>query len=237
MNKFAKSKIVGVAAASLAAVAVASVGFASWIVSYIDNTDISNISVEVGDIQDQSIVLGNAKIVWPEGNTNGKIVFDADSTATGDGVGKVFKASQGSKEYLDFGISLDITVGADATNFAGITAWMEVGGENSSLVASKDDDGVCVISPIALGTKNGNAWTAPTTKTEVFTADKVTTKGSKTIITTGSEALKFGWGKAFGNKNPVYLSDKAQVSTYKANLEKMKSLTFKIHLEVKTTNA
>lgn len=235
MNKFTKSKVVGIAAASLAAVAVASVGFSAWIISDINNKEISNIEVDVGTVLDQSISIADAKIVWPAENTKKQIVFDADSTLTDSGAGKVFKASEGSKEYLNFGISLKITLGQNVENFNGISAWMSVDAGEADIVTDKitNADGKCVVSPIVLGTNSSETWEAPATKTDLFAKDVASAGDSNKEISKSD--LKFGWGKAFNSLNPVMLDNKENVPTYKSNLEKMKGLKFTIHLEVKTT--
>lgn len=229
MNRFGKSKIIGIAAASLAAVAVASVGFSAWVVTTLKGTDVEDITVTVADVQDGTITLTDAKAAYPNGTG---IKFDADKNVT-DGV---FKATEDSAPQLDFTITVNITLGT-ASDFKGISAWAEiVQGDETKITDVKETKGMYVVSPIAIGVHN-TTWSKPTTLTKIWDSSAITAEMKKDATTKNaltSNTLSFGWGAFFGNSNPSNLKDEKQLPDYKSALAAMKDTPykFKIHLEL-----
>lgn len=229
MNKFGKSKIVSVAAASLAAVAVASVGFSAWVVTTLKGTDVEDIAVTVADVQDGTITLSDAKAAYPSGSG---IRFDADKAIT-DGV---FKASVDSAPQLDFTINVNVTLG-DASEFKGISAWMEIlQGDETKITDTEKTEGMYVVSPIAIGVHN-TTWSKPGALTKIWDSSAITAEMKKDATTKNaltSKTLSFGWGAFFNNSNPSNLKDESKLSSYKAALNAMKTTPYKfrIHLEL-----
>lgn len=240
MNKFAKSKVVGITAASLAAVAVASVGFSAWVVTTLKGTTTEDIQVTVAEVKDESITLSDAKATYPTGTSG--IVFDADSTNSGS----ILKASSDSKPQLEFGLEVKVTLGSEAT-FKGISAWMEiVSGNVEKITDNAETADMYVVSPIALGkrtTATGEGqtatttWSKPDSLTTVWEGSALTTptKDGKTANTLKtSKNFEFGWGKFFNSENPSKLSDSSKLKKYTDALTAMKDspYKFKIHLEL-----
>ena len=67
MNKFNKGKLIGVVAASLSAVSLMGVGFATWIIGTRTTTDNNDISIVADDVQYKSLkvsvrFVGNIKL-------------------------------------------------------------------------------------------------------------------------------------------------------------------------------
>lgn len=225
MNKFGKSKIIGIAAASLAAVAVASVGFSAWVATTRDTTNTDVLKVVVEDVKEDSVKLSKATIIYPDGADS--IRFDAVEGGT------ILKASQGAKEQLSFGISLEYEISADAS-FTGVSAWMEVSSSVDGAVAhvgDKEDTDTSkyILSPIKLGPTGSESNTL--TEISAFSA---TNLKEKNTATTARNAFSFSWGKAFGGENPSKLTNKDNLTKYKENLTALKNAQyeFTVHLSI-----
>ena len=115
MNKFNKGKLIGIVAASLSAVSLMGVGFASWIVAGTEGSAAANnITVTVADVQDQRVTITEAKVA----TNNNTINFDAN----GNGL---LKPSGNAAEDLTFGIEFKLKLGANAQDsFSGIKAYV-----------------------------------------------------------------------------------------------------------------
>ena len=225
MNKFAKSKVVGITAASLAAVAVASVGFSAWVVTTRKDASINDITVDVAEVQKDSVVLNSATVIYPEGKS--KILFDAV-----DGKSTVLK-NKGGAEQLNFGLKINYTISKDAA-FKGLAAWMEVTqGCGTSTVGdgTSDETDKYIISPIKLGTSQSHT---DTTDIAAFASDKFTKDGTAHDLSTDTNAFSFKWGDAFGKDNPSNTATSENVNGYIEKLESMKKTPYKftIHLVI-----
>ena len=226
MNKFGKSKVVGVAAASLAAVAVASVGFSAWVVTTRKDASISDITVNVAEVKKDSVVLNSAEVIYPEGKSN--ILFDAV-----EGKSTVLK-NKGGAQQLAFGLKINYTISKDAA-FKGLAAWMEVTqGCGTSTVGdgTTGEKDKYIISPIKLGTTDSHA---NTTDIPGFASDdKLTKDGAAHDFLTKADAFSFSWGDAFGNDNPSNTATSGNVDGYIQKLEAMKNKPYKfvIHLVI-----
>ena len=226
MNKFGKSKAVGIAAASLAAVAVASVGFSAWVVTTRDAAKASgDITVNVAEVQKDSVVLNSATVIYPEGKNN--ILFDAV-----DGTSTVLK-SKGGAQQLNFGLKINYTITKDAA-FKGLAAWMEVTqdcGTGTVGDGTNGEKGKYIISPIKIGTADSHPYT---TEISAFDSDKFNKDGTAHDLSTETNAFSFSWGDVFKNDNPSNTATSENVDSYIRNLEAMKSkpYTFVIHLVI-----
>ena len=85
MNKFNKGKLIGFVAASLSAVSLMGVGFASWVLTGTNDMGTTgNITVNVGDVEDKRVLIQSAMV----DTDNNTVAFDANSDGSGDlGIG------------------------------------------------------------------------------------------------------------------------------------------------------
>lgn len=231
MNKFNKGKLIGVVAASLSAVSLMGVGFASWIINGTTPADTGNINVEVGTIDDQRIkVVGSPTIT-------GQLSFDAAQ----DSEGKI--TSTANHETLSFSVNYQVEVKNSALDFKVDATWTPGTHMNSflnekSYISSpfKNSDGNDIKLEVAGKEAKGTAGsTAPDTHVTttgfhtdaptVSTADDVTTYTCKTTF-------YFGWGTAFNSMNPVYEGGLGTDGIINAltELQSLKNETFTITL-------
>lgn len=232
MNKFNKGKLIGIVAASLSAVSLMGVGFASWIVTGAEGSAADgNITVSVADVQDQRVTITDAKVA----DDNNTINFDAN------GDGGLLKPSGTAAEDLTFGIEFKLNLRANAKDvFSGIKAYV-TGAELLSAVNSNF---------VALPTgvyENETTMKATESTALVYSVDELPTSGTNvTTNTDGSttytitKTLTMGWGSAFNNDNPAKLTDKTKLDDYVRDLKALKALntkTFTLYLMPFTTGA
>ena len=99
MKTLNKSKIVGVAAVSLAAVSLIGVGFASWVISGISSPVSSdNVTVTVGDVTDNRVDLAIVKE-----NCDTVVKFECDGTT-----GNPIQSNGGNLQDLNFAIGYSL---------------------------------------------------------------------------------------------------------------------------------
>ena len=197
MNKFNKGKLSGVVAASLSAVSLMGVGFATWIIQG-GNTINTNdqIRVEVSGTEDQRVVLENAKISWRSRKTG--LVFDAKSN---DNTGPIIYNGTNGGEQLDFTLSFDVKFAANAS-FASVNAYMTSEWSNFGqyFTDSETDATKYVVSPISVTTPTETNGVGSTI---VANKNSITTKKEGTADTyTVTQDYSFKWGKFFDNQNP-----------------------------------
>lgn len=183
MKNLNRSRIVGVAAVSLAAVSLIGVGFASWVVGGVTSTATpGQIDVQVGDVTDNRITFGAS-------GDDTAINFDCNSNKANP-----IKASyEGSKapEDLSFSLkySLSSTHNPEASNLpVSVTVTVELTGDFITFMGNNPTL-VSLGTPTTDFTQNGSGYTY--TKT-------VTTKTTNEAIT-----FTFKWGSAFLEKNPA----------------------------------
>ena len=240
MNKFNKGKLIGVVAASLSAVSLMGVGFASWVINGAKSTDTNEIAVNVEDVIDNRITISGATVSDPT------IKFDANSNNSGG-----LLEAQGTTEDLEFSISYTITNNKKENKFKVFAYITESDKQTAFSTAVKTNK--LIGMPDALNiTKSNDAYSGMTAAL-TFDGTAVPTGTGATITekvvgTTYSvtQTFKFKWGLAFANKNPVEVSlnddvykvgdtsgktTKADADILKANLAALKSAnlsTFKI---------
>lgn len=209
MNKFNKGKLIGVVAASLSAVSLMGVGFASWIITGNDPVDVGNITVEVGDVIDNRITITEAKVV--QGASG--IKFDA-VTPTSAVTKPLLTASNGSTQNLSFKLSYKVTNGTDTNGFKIKTYIKAAEGKNlpdfSTAVAKK-----YIEMPANLGLTSENAATALTKekgapKTATGTGVDPAVTGTAGVYTV-EQTFTFSWGEAFAKANPTYLTENSDI--------------------------
>lgn len=212
---------------SLAAVALGTIGFSTWIISAKNATKDVTLNVTVGDVEDQRLTF-SAFVGDAANPTSGNMVnlaFDATQDSTGS-----ITSSQ-DMEKMSFYYSLtigrsstdtDVNFTTDATNIIdniSITL-TDSGSFLSNLITSK-----YIVAPV---TTLGQAQPLVesenfTTPSDVYYDDEAhsyiktsysTTVSSETIKITGQ--IGFGWGLAFGNDNPVTEKGSTPVDTLNA---------------------
>lgn len=233
MNKFNKGKLIGFVAASLSAVSLMGVGFASWVIKGEVEDTIGGINVEVGEVVDQRI-----QVVKENTSSNGSLVFDSVIDAGGS------ITSTEKHESLSFKIFYKVKVAKSVTNFKVSAQWTP--GTNISSAITKQ----YIVSPF------GTEAIEVAGKTEVGTAgtinseSKVTTAGYHTNapaaptvdgdfnVYSYTTKFDFAWGSAFGSANPVYeKGDKSadQIVTALAELKAIKGEALSITLTPSVT--
>lgn len=239
MNKFNKGKLIGVVAASLSAVSLMGVGFASWVLNGGDNKDVGGISISVAGTEDNSITF-----VEPLPHlTDGTIKFDAKANDT---TGPITWDGANS-EKLNFTIEYTINCVNDK-KFGGVKAYMTIDNATASAgqalanaIGSKD----YLIAPLSTE-KSGAAEIASslTVETNDANADRLANKKYATTVTKTDASYKFttvfsfNWGSAFGHMNPSEFANTGNVTTVKSALTELQTAStaaFTIHLEAVST--
>lgn len=233
MKKIKSSKIITASMLALAGVSLVTVAFSSWLVNEIKSAETTNITVEVGEVINQSLAIESAIV------TDGTYRFDAEK---GDVTGPIIFSGDGEGEDLTFAISFSVT---NALNADG-TAWAShFGGVNAKWTVASDEKGTALNNAI---TKN--YIEAPLTNENALlpkgtdlnnqaNTDFITmtyTKNETTATTVDVTAtFNFKWGTASNNQNPgsvtiddTYTLDK--MITILNELQGANGATFKITL-------
>lgn len=237
MNKFNKGKLIGVVAAALSTVSLMGVGFASWIITGTSPiTDVGNIDVTVGDIQDKRVVFDGTPTI-----TKGKLVFDADGTKKSGGL--VAAGDQTKKEDMEFTVKYKVKVyTAAASNWK----------VNAKLVDNNNGGLAAAVSHKYIAYPTASAALDLTEKA-IFESSMIggTTAGITLNTTTETsteyhtyevtQTFTFTWGTAFKNVNPVEVKEgddiytgtsansgieKATTDLLVTNLQGLKGLSF-----------
>ena len=212
MKKSRKSKIVLLSVLGLATVSLATVGFASWVISGVTPASDQNITAIAGEVVDKTL---SASIV--SGECDLSVRFDNLAKGT-EGL-TIQNGSEDDKEDLDFKIVTTITAGDKLTgNLAGV--------KYEFTYADVLDQSI---------TKKYVAFAKGTTYTPTITfngdeAASITDSTTDTLAFTDAKTLKitsifsFTWGQAFGYNNPGKLDPNAKnaVEASKKNIEVLK---------------
>ena len=185
MKTLNKSKIVGVAAVSLAAVSLIGVGFANWIVGGITGAPTSGqVTVAVGEVTDNRITFGAS-------GDNVDLSFDCNGTQTNP-----FKSSQATTlEDLSFSIKYSLASTADesATNLpVNVNVRIQLSG---SFIDFMNEH----LTYVSLTTPKG--FTKSDTGYTYTTTTPISTKQTNTVVN-----FSFTWGDAFLNVNPAEIT-------------------------------
>ena len=185
MKKSRKSKIVLLSVLGLATVSLATVGFASWVISDITPASDQNITATVGGITDNTLT---AKI------TNAELAVKFDNTLDGS----TFTNGDKSEEDLEFGFTVTVTGSEDVLN--GLSIEFAPATNFASLVGTEEAN-----KYITMPYSGSNTVTvskdAKTVATLANGGSISYTRTSDTVHTYTCK-FKFGWGAAFGNVNP-----------------------------------
>ena len=198
MNKLNKGKLIGVVAASLSAVSLMGVGFASWVISGDDTKTTGNINVTVGEIEDKRVVFS----VAPAVGSDSEVKFDADSKYTDGLIG----AGTNSKEDLTFNVKYIVRAYKSATNWS-VSAKL-IGTNYEQAVTAK-----YIKMPTTLSTAGATALSKPTESSA--TGDVKVTITQETEYTTYQvdQTFTFEWGEAFKSTHPCNVKAGEQIWT------------------------
>ena len=220
MNKFNKGKLIGVVAASLSAVSLMGVGFATWIIGTRTTTDNGDISIVADDVKYQSLKVsvdfGTDGITLAEigdpaaegsyftytGEKKGDLTVNAKFTFT---IGKDFDETDFNNTYnvIDFAIA-DTTSETNAADY----------------VDNKVADGAAYTR--TEGTKGLTYFELPDSVTGFnytslgFTA---TPDNNLTKTATKDVPLQFKWGSLFGNTGTITNEGKGPMTYYNETIK------------------
>lgn len=198
MNKFNRGKFIGVVAASLSAVSLMGVGFATWVIGYQNKETSGDVTIDVDEIHYKSLKIGveftkGIKL----GETGSKTTYDSfnfDGTNPGDltavanitfTLGKDFTAQDFDFTTINLSIVPSATAGKDYTdnNVLDTNVKLDKRTVKKDLTYFKSPENISI------------------SKTELnFEAD--VSGNYKTIVVENKE-VKFTWGSMFDGKSPV----------------------------------
>ena len=219
MKNIKRNKIVLGSVIGLGVVALATVGFSSWIINISNDGSVGQINVAVADVVDKTVTISEAKL-----DTNNN-TFNFGPTASGT----IIKPSQAtSEEDMTFAITYKVTTEKlDSLN--SINATLDLDGDNTAFSTAITNN--YIVPPIPL-----NSITAITgAECVALTGDNFSTTVDKaTSPVTCTTTFTFKWGTAFGSMNPANYVTTANQGTelttvktalqelYKANGAKLK---------------
>ena len=195
MKKSRKSKIVLLSVLGLATVSLATVGFASWVISGVTPATSNNITAEVGSIVDNTL---SASI---DGSSELAVRFDNLSTGTTMGNG------DGQTQDLDF--TIDTTITTTGTTLAGLLTSVKYEFTLGDFLKNAIRDNYITFESSAI-VASITGTDSHLTSTEGFTVTN--TSATKIKI---ARTFSFGWGTAFNSDNPGKLTPSATNGVYK----------------------
>ena len=212
MKKSRKSKIVLLSVLGLATVSLATVGFASWVISGETAASNQNITAIAGEVVDKTL---SASIDSDECDLS--IRFD--NLAKGTSGLNIANGSETDKEDLDFKIVTTITAGDKLNgNLAGVKYEFTYANVLEQAITKQ-----------YVAFAKGKTYT-PTINFTGDQAASVTDSTTDTLAFTNAKTLKitsnfsFTWGQAFGKNNPGKLDPNGDnaVDSSKKNIEVLK---------------
>lgn len=199
MNKLNKGKLIGVVAASLSAVSLMGVGFASWVISGGDTKTTGNINVTVGEIEDKRVVFSDLPAV----GSDNEVKFDADSTKSSGGL---ITAGAGSVEDLTFNVTYTVKAYKSAPNWS-VSAKL-IGTNYEQAVTAK-----YIKMPTTLSTAGATALSKPTESSATGDVKVTITQGTEYTTYQVDQTFTFEWGEAFKSTNPCNVKAGEQIWT------------------------
>ena len=221
MNKLNKGKLIGVVAASLSAVSLMGVGFASWVIKGETPDTTGDISVTVANIEDNRIIVENAR-------ADGNLVFDA---ANGDTSGGIHTKPESAVPVLNFKVVYTVKLGKGLSDF-NINAKWTFGNDTASIALGNAIDNQYLASPlstsdilVSTSVGHGAVYSDDAdnkTHTNIYSKS---TKGSDAngfSVYSVETVFHFAWGTKTETKNPSYYDDTTEHTT--AALEALNGL-------------
>lgn len=206
MKKSRKSKIVLLSVLGLATVSLATVGFASWVISGVTSDTVENITAVAGDVVDNTLVAAIT-------NTDGiGVRFDNVSSGATN-----FTNGDNEAEDLDVNFTATVTGNLDKLSsvnfvFAPTEGFLALTGSGTTDTTA--DDYIVfpfldAVSKTITLTKSESNYVLSNHANE----SSVGTLASGSVLTLTCN-FKFAWGDAFGKKNPgVSTIEKAELVT------------------------
>lgn len=202
MNKFNKGKLIGVVAASLSAVSLMGVGFASWIIEGKQEGTTDGITVEVGAVTDKRISITGISV------KDNAVAFDAAANNT---EGAILKKGASGVEDLSFTVKYTVN-NTNANNKFHVFAYIATDNQTAFTTSTQNQ---LITMPAALNiTETGTLVNSISFKNNALDfATGVTREANQTGngTVTVTQEFKFGWGKAFGGLNPSAVLNSTKV--------------------------
>ena len=193
MKKSRKSKIVLLSVLGLATVSLATVGFASWVISGETPVTSENISATVGEVVDNTLTAAITD------TTNISVNFDNVS-----GGGKNF--ANGDSKVEDLNVDFTATVTGNLEKLSKVEFTFSPSKEFLALNGSSTDSNTTddyIVFPFSDSSTKKITLTKGGTYTLTGVANGSTVETSPTdSVLTLTCSFKFAWGAAFGGKNP-----------------------------------
>lgn len=221
MNKLNKGKLIGVVAASLSAVSLMGVGFASWVIKGETPDTTRDISVTVANVEDNRIIVEDAR-------ADGNLVFDA---ANGDTSGDIQTKPESAVPVLNFKVVYTVKLGKGLSDF-NINAKWTLGNDTASTALGTAIAHEYLASPLStsdtlVSTSVGHGAVYSDdgdykTHTNIYSKS---TKGSDAngfSVYSVETVFHFAWGNKTETKNPSYYDDTTEHTT--AALEALNGL-------------
>lgn len=222
MNKFNKGKLIGFVAASLSAVSLMGVGFASWVLTGTNNMGTTgNITVNVGAVEDKRVLIQSAVV----DNDNNTVAFDANSNGSGDlGIG----GTGDQAEDRTFALTYVVRVHNGMIGGAWNVKAQLTGNADNYKIAVNTKKYITMPTEIGLDTEQVSVSSTSTDQTGKLKITKSTDSATTGYTDwTVKQTFEFGWGDAFAGKNPINITKNDNIildgatSTVKADADKV----------------
>lgn len=222
MNKLNKGKLIGVVAASLSAVSLMGVGFASWVIKGETPDTTGDISVTVANVEDNRIIVEDA-------TPTGGLVFEA---AEGDNLGDIRTKSESPAPVLNFKVVYTVKLGKGLSDF-NIKAKWTLGTETASVALGTAitnhylDSPLMTTEDVSVSTKDGHGTVYTPgannkTSTNIYSTSNPISDVDGFSVYSVETVFHFAWGSKTENKNPSYYDDTPEHTT--AALEALNGL-------------
>ena len=206
MNKLNKGKLIGVVAASLSAVSLMGVGFASWVITGTKPGTTGDISVIVSNVEDNRIIVEGA-------TADGSLVFEA---ASGDTGGTIQTKPKSPTPVLNFKVVYTVKLGKGLSDF-NIKAKWTLGTDEASLALGTAITNEYLASPlstsdtlVSTSAGHGNVYSDDADKkthTNIYSQSTKETDSNGFSVYSINTFFHFAWGKKTETKNPSYYDD------------------------------
>jgi tetrahydromethanopterin S-methyltransferase subunit F len=188
-------------------VALATVGFSSWVISVVTGAEVSNINVQVADIKDKSVSITEAALL----GTNNTFAFGPQS---GDNSGSIQNDGTEAVEDLTFGITYKVNItDVDQASLQSVTATVAVSNDTAGTAYTTAITNGYFVSPLSKTSILASASNGVPVATGADTDAIYTTVTSSDSTYTCTTIFTYKWGAAFAGLNPaVYVDSDSTVT-------------------------
>ena len=210
MKNIKKTKIILGSVIGLGVVALATVGFSSWIINISNTAVVGQISVGVADVVDKTVTISDAKVDSTNGNFNFGPTYNSNNLIKPTG--------NASEEDMTFAFTYKVTT-EQLDKLTSINAKLELDGTdtaNSAFEAAITSN--YIVPPLTLSTDT------PITGAKCAALNGTsfnTTVDQATSPITCTTTFTFAWGTAFGSKNPAEYATTDNLTTVKTALNEL----------------